>query len=247
MGSNCERHCWKEKRAKLSRNFVKEPGLSPRRGTAPPFSRLCGLLLYYCIISSLQRTEHAASAVRLLQNCNWSEFEAAYTMLQCVSQVKRLAKPGTLLKKVRLILPFGHTPKLTSSKKRGSSQTLSSSFSEVLTLAVTQKRVSFGVTRSCATSPRERIVFGIDYGSNLAKLAVYDRNVARPRVLLNPEDGNVPYWHTAVAYEKKSESLVTGKRAKEIVRTFCGRSFSVASGPCQSPVQLNNGPLVHPT
>jgi len=71
-------------------------------------------------------------------------------------------------------------------------------------------------------------VFGIDYGSNLAKLAVYDRKVARPRVLLNPEDGNVPYWHTAVAYDKARHKLVTGKRAKEIVRT----RFSSVPFPC---------------
>lgn len=61
-------------------------------------------------------------------------------------------------------------------------------------------------------------MFGIDYGSSLAKVSVYDRKTARPSLLLNREDGNVPYWHTAVAYDKINNKLVTGKKAKELVR-----------------------------
>lgn len=63
-------------------------------------------------------------------------------------------------------------------------------------------------------------MFGIDYGSHLAKVAVFDRATARPKVLLNTEDGNVPYWHTAVAYDKSQRKLVSGSAAKAIVRTF---------------------------
>ena len=63
-------------------------------------------------------------------------------------------------------------------------------------------------------------MFGIDYGSNLAKVAVYDRKSARPSLLLNREDGNVPYWHTAVAYDKLTKKLVAGKKAKAIVRAL---------------------------
>lgn len=62
------------------------------------------------------------------------------------------------------------------------------------------------------------MVFGIDYGSHLAKVAVYDRATARPKILLNSEDQNTPYWHTAVAYDKKQAKLVSGSAAKAIVR-----------------------------
>lgn len=72
--------------------------------------------------------------------------------------------------------------------------------------------------RPYTSANREKIVFGIDYGSTLAKVSVYDRKTARPSLLLNREDGNVPYWHTAVAYDKISKKLVTGKKAKELVR-----------------------------
>jgi hypothetical protein len=83
---------------------------------------------------------------------------------------------------------------------------------------LTAPKPLFQAKRAYSTANREKIVFGIDYGSNLAKVAVYDRKSARPSLLLNREDGNVPYWHTAVAYDKLTKKLVAGKKAKAIAR-----------------------------
>lgn len=96
----------------------------------------------------------------------------------------------------------------------------SASFHADQTTLLTQSPPKSLAKRTYTAVHREKIVFGIDYGSHLAKLAVYDRHTARPSVLRNPEDGNVPYWLTAVAYDRRSSKLVSGKRAKEIVRAF---------------------------
>lgn len=90
------------------------------------------------------------------------------------------------------------------------------------------------------------MVFGIDYGSHLAKVAVFDRAMARPKILLNSEDRNAPYWHTAVAYDKKQSKLVSGSAAKAIVRLFSVWLFSIRFRALQGPL-YTQFPLLTPT